>query len=165
MERKMKRVIVYYSLTNNTKEAAEHLAGKLDADLYQIETLKPMPKGKGMQMMLGGMKATFGMHPAIKGVPDELTEYAEIVLGTPIWAGKNAPAVNTLLKSKEVREKITAVFTFSGGGDNDKCMAGLQKKLPNLKHTVALADRNNKLASENERKLDTFAEELLNGKR
>ncbi len=159
----MKRAIVYYSLTNNTKEAAKYLAGRLEADLYQIELMKPMPKGKGLQMMLGGMKATFGMHPAIKGVPDELTAYAQIVLGTPIWAGKNAPAVNTLLKSKEVREKITAVFTFSGGGDNDKCMAGLQKKLPNLKHTVALADRNNKLAAENERKLDAFAEELING--
>lgn len=159
----MKRAIVYYSLTNNTKEAARYLAGRLEADLYQIETMKPMPKGKGMQMLLGGMKATFGMCPAIKGVPDELTRYDEIVLGTPIWASKNAPAINTLLKSKEFREKITAVFTFSGGGDNDKCIAQLKKKLPNLKHTVALADRNNKLASENEKKLDTFAEEIING--
>lgn len=161
----MKRAIVYYSLTDNTKEMAEIIAKKSGDDLYRIDTIKPMPKEKEKQMMLGGMKAIFGMCPAIKGMPDDILTYDEIIIGTPIWAGKNAPAINTLLESHEIRDKVTAVFTLSGGGDNDKCIARLKKKLPNLAHTVALADRNNKVASENMDKLNAFMEVLLDGKR
>lgn len=161
----MERAIVYYSLTDNTKEIAEMIAKKSGADLYRIDTIKPMPEEKEKQMMLGGMKAIFGTCPAIKGMPENILTYDEIIIGTPIWAGKNAPAMNTLLKSHEIRDKVTAVFTLSGGGDNDKCIAGLKKKLPNLAHTVALADRNSKAAAGNMDRLNAFMEVLLDGKR
>lgn len=161
----MKRAIVYYSLTDNTKEAAEIIAKDLGVDLYRIDTVKPMPKDKDKQMMYGGMQAVFGMCPDIKGIPDDIQYFDNIIIGTPIWAGKIAPAINTLLKSYEIREKVTAVFTFSGGGDNDKCIARLQKKLPNLTNTVALADRNNKIASENMNKINSFIKELSNENR
>ena len=137
----MKRAIIYYSLTGNTMGGAEKLAELLDADIYRIETIKPMPSDKTKQMMIGGMKAIFGMCPEIKGVPENTELYDEFIIGTPIWAGKHAPAVNTLLKNKKITEKITAVFTFSGGGDNDKCIEILTKMLPKLNHTAALADR------------------------
>lgn len=159
----MKRIIIYYSLTENTKNAAEKLAELLNADLCRIDTVKPMPLEKEKQMIIGGMKAVFGMRPKIKDVPTDIQSYDEIIIGTPVWAGKNAPAVNTLLKNKEIKEKVTAVFTLSGGGDNDKCVARLRKKLPNLKHTVALADRNHETASRNDDKLIAFAEEIRNG--
>lgn len=159
----MKRIIIYYSLTDNTKNAAEKLAELLNADLCRIDTVKTMPSDKGKQMIIGGMKATFGMRPEIKGVPPEITSYNEVIIGTPVWAGKNAPAVNTLLKNKQIKEKVTAVFTLSGGGDNDKCVARLRKMLPNLKYTTALADRNHKTACRNEDKLCAFAKEIENG--
>ena len=159
----MKMAIIYYSLTDNTRNAAESLAKLLDIDLYRIETIKPMPSDKAKQMLIGGMQATFGICPEIKGVPENIALYDEIIIGTPIWAGKNAPAVNTLLRHKETKEKVTAVFTFSGGGDNDKCIERLTKMLPQLKHTAALADRNNETACHNEDKLCAFAEEIQNG--
>ena len=161
----MKRAIIYYSLTDNTKETAEILAKRLGADLFRIETLKPMPKNKGKQMLIGGMKATFGMCPKIKGVPEDILSFDEIIIGTPIWAGKNVPAINTLFKCRGIEDKVTAVFTFSGGGDNDKCVAGLKRRLPNLTHMVALADRNNPVASGNMDKLEAFAKELEDGER
>lgn len=161
----MKRAVIYYSLTDNTKEAADQIAQILSADIYRIVTRKPMPAGKGSQMMFGGMQATFGMCPKILGMPENIDTYDEIIIGTPIWAGKHAPAMNTLLKNQNLREKITGVFTFSGGGDNDKCISGLIRKIPQLKYTVALADRNNKMAEENAAKVQSFAEEILNGQR
>ena len=59
----------------------------------------------------------------------------------------------------------TAVFTFSGGGDNDKCIEILTKMLPKLNHTAALADRNYKTACQNADKLYAFAEDIKNGER
>ena len=109
------------------------------------------------------MKAVFGMRPEIKDVPQNVSQYDEIIIGTPVWAGKNAPAVNTLLKNKQIREKVTAVFTLSGGGDNDRCVARLRKMLPKLKHTAALADKNHKSARLNEEKISALAKEIENG--
>lgn len=156
-----RRVVLYYSLTDNTKEAAETIAGRLNADIFRIETAKPLPQSMAKQMFFGGMQATFGMKPKLKALPTNLSSYDEIIVGTPIWASKNAPAINTLLASGKVREKVTAVFTFSGGGDNDKCMAKLSGKLPNLKAQVALADRKNPLAKENEARLEAFLKEIM----
>lgn len=159
----MKRIVLYYSLTNNTREAAEMIAEKLGAELVEIETKKPIPESQGKRFFIGGMQASFGMKPKLSECKVNLSEYDEIILGTPIWAGKNAPAINTLLADKRVRDKVTDVFTFSGGGDNDKCIEILKKKLPALRHEVALADRKHVSARDNDAKIEKFVEEILRG--
>ena len=156
----MKRLVIYYSLSGNTRSAAEKIAENLGADLIQIDFVKPLPKGTAGQMFEGGKQATFGMKPEIKGMPTDVSQYDEIIIGTPIWAGKAASPFNTVFTNKDVCEKVVAVFTFSGGGDNDKCIEALSKKLSNLKADVALADRSNAAAENNTSKLDEFAEKI-----
>ena len=113
--------------------------------------------------MFGGMRATFGMRAKLEKIEIDLTRYDEIILGTPIWAGKCVPAINTLLRDKKIANKVFAIFTVSGGGDNDKCIANLNKKLPNMKHTIALADCNNELSKKNQTSISKFVEEILGG--
>lgn len=156
----MKRAIVYYSLSNNTKEAAEYLAEKTGADLFRIEPVKPMPDTFKKQILVGGMQSSFGLKPAIKGVPENIAEYDEIIMGAPIWAGKAAAPINTLLAKYNIADKVTTVFTFSGGGDNDKCIEALAKKLPNMKTNVALADRSNAKSENNEKCLENLVSSL-----
>ena len=156
----MKRAVVYYSLSENTKEAARIIAEKLGADIYRIHTKKKMPKSFASQIMFGGMQACFGLKPAITDVPENLFEYDEIILGTPIWAGKHSPAINTLIHKYHIENKVVAVFTLSGGGDNNQCIPVLEKLLPNMKCNVALADKNNDKAAENEALIDAFIEKL-----
>lgn len=156
----MKRAIIYYSLSNNTKEAAEYLAEKLNIDLHRVELVKPMPEVFWKQILLGGMQSSCGMKPKIKGIPENIDEYEEIILGTPIWAGKAASPINTLLKNTKIADKTVAVFTFSGGGDNEKCIIELSKKLKNMRKNVALADKTNQASSNNHDKLNEFAENL-----
>lgn len=107
-------------------------------------------------MIVDGMQSTFGRKPQIKGVPDNIDYYDEIILGTPIWAGMPAAPVYTFIKKYGIADKIDAVFTFSGGGDNDRCMAQLSKTLKNIKNEVALADRNSEMAKNNHDKLEKF---------
>lgn len=156
----MRRAVVYYSLSENTKEAAEMIASKIGADIYRIGTKKKMPKSFASQIMFGGLQATFGLKPAITYVPENLFEYDEIILGTPIWAGKHSPAINTLIHKYHIENKVVAVFTLSGGGDNDQCIPTLEKLLPNLKCNVALADKNNEKAAENAALIDSFIEKI-----
>ena len=152
----MNRAVVYYSLSGNTKEAAKIIARKLGAKILEIDLVKPLPKNTVRQMLVGGMQSTFGRRPKIKGVTDNIDYYDEIILGMPVWAGMPASPVNTFIKNYGVADKIDAVFTFSGGGDNDRCLAQLSKSLKNIKSQVALADRNSNAAKDNQEKLEKF---------
>ena len=152
----MNRAVVYYSLSGNTKEAAKVIARKLGAKIFEIDLVKPLSKNTVRQMLVGGMQSTFGRRPKIKGVPDNIDYYDEIILGMPVWAGMPASPVNTFIKNYGVADKIDAVFTFSGGGDNDRCLAQLSKSLKNIKSQVALADRNSNAAKDNQEKLEKF---------
>lgn len=156
----MSKAVIYYSLSGNTKQAAKDIARKLGAKLFEIDLVKPLPKNTVKQMLVGGMQATFGKTPKIKGVPDNIDYYDEIILGTPIWAGMPASPVNTFIKKYGVADKIDAVFTFSGGGDNDRCIAQLSKSLKNLKNTAALADRSSDKAKDNQEKLEKFVMDI-----
>ena len=152
----MKRAVIYFSLSNNTKDVAEKIAALCEADIYRMEMVKSLPEKFSKQIMIGGMQSTFGMKPKIKGLPEDITSYDEIILGTPIWAGKCASPVNSVLANSELCKKIVAVFTFSGGGDNAKCERQLRGKLPNVKHIIALADRQNDLSKNNSAKVEEF---------
>lgn len=155
----MKRAVIFYSLSGNTREAAEYVAKELEAELIEITLDKPMPKNFKMQILKGGMQVTFGMKPKIKGMPANV-DFDEIILGTPIWAGKSASPINTLLAISGIRDKVIGIFTFSGGGDNEGCISQLSKLLPNMKCQVALADRKNKLSSENKAKLEMLVNNI-----
>lgn len=156
----MSKAVIYYSLSGNTKQAAKDIARKLGAKLFEIDLVKPLPKNTVKQMLVGGMQATFGKTPKIKGVPDNIDYYDEIILGTPVWAGMPASPVNTFIKKYGVADKIDAVFTCSGGGDNDRCIVQLSKSLKNLKNTAALADRSSDKAKDNQEKLEKFVMDI-----
>lgn len=154
----MSKLVIYYSLSENTKEAAQIIANGIGADLVRINTVKPMPETFASQIMYGGMLATFGIKPKVTGIPEDILSYDEIIIGTPIWAGKHSPAVNTLINKKGVAEKITGVFTLSGSGENDKCIENLKKILPNLDKVISLVDRNSENANTNIQKCNEFIE-------
>ena len=163
----MKTVIVYYSLDGNTKRAAEALADLTGADVCEIQPVRPIiSEGKPTfrVLMQGGGQVTFGLCPKIRDFPFDLAAYDRIVLGTPVWAGKCASFVRTFAKkyakAHDIADKVTAVFTLSGSGDNAGCVADLKKMLPNIGLSVSLADRSNSLSAENEKKLNGFAEQL-----
>lgn len=159
----MKDLVVYYSLEGNTQQAAEKIARKLHADVLKLNTVHDIPKSN-LKYLIGGMQATFGLCVKIKSLDLNPEHYDRIILGTPVWANKAAPAVKSFLKKYHVKDKVIALFTCSGGGDNDKCVLNLRKKLGNLKTIAAFADEKNPIASENDRKLNAFMEELTRGK-
>lgn len=160
----MKDLIVFYSLEGNTKQAAEKIADKLNADILQLNTVSEIPKNK-MKYIIGGMQAVFGVCPKIKPIGLNPEIYGSIVLGTPVWADKAAPAIHSFFRKYDVKDKVIALFTLSGGGDNEKCVQNLKKKFDHLQTTVSLADRKNPIASENDRKLSDFIEKLISTQR
>lgn len=156
----MKKAVVFYSLSGNTQAAAKEIAEGIGADLIELKLVKPFPTEKSKQLALGGMQAMFGMKPAIQELSKNIKEYDVLILGTPIWAGTIAAPVHSFLNKYQVLDKIVAVFTFSGGGDNKRCIAKLSKRLPRLKVEVALANRDSDLAIHNADKIHLFIKEV-----
>ncbi len=156
----MKKAVVFYSLSGNTQAAAKEIAEGIGADLIELKLVKPFPTEKSKQLALGGMQAMFGMKPAIQELSKNIKEYDVLILGTPIWAGTIAAPVHSFLNKYQVLDKIVAVFTFSGGGDNKRCIAKLSKRLPRLKVEVALANHDSDLAIHNADKIHHFIKEV-----
>lgn len=156
----MKKAVVFYSLSGNTQAAAKEIAEGIGADLIELKLVKPFPTEKSKQLALGGMQAMFGMKPAIQELSKNIKGYDVLILGTPIWAGTIAAPVHSFLNKYQVLDKIVAVFTFSGGGDNKRCIAKLSKRLPRLKVEVALANRDSDLAIYNADKIHHFIKEV-----
>ena len=156
----MKRLIVYYSLSGNTEEAAKKIAKELGADLLKLETVKAMPKSFAAQIMVGGGQVAFNHIPKLKPFDVDPDSYDEIILGSPIWNSKGVPAVNAFLQDEATAAKVTALFFLSGGGEIRKGLAAITKKLPNLKHTVSLLDKKHKDSIDNAAKLDQFAADI-----
>lgn len=160
----MKTIIVYYSLDGNTAAAAEALAKRIDADLCEIQPVKPIisaGKPTFRTLMQGGGQVTFGLCPKIKEFSLDLPDYDRIILGTPVWAGRCAAPVTSFLKKycpkHALTDKITAAFTLSGSGDDTRCVRQLRKLLPQLGQTVSLADGRSPLSQENSTRLAKFA--------
>lgn len=153
----MKRIVVYYSLSGNTEEAAKKIALKLGADLMKLETVKSMPKNFAARIFVGGGQVIRNYIPALKPLDKDVNAYDEIILGSPIWNSKGVPAVNAFLQEAAAAEKVTALFFLSAGGDTRKGLAAITTKLPNLKHSVSLLDRKHKNSAENDAKIEQFA--------
>ena len=157
----MKRLVVYYSLSGNTEEAAKKLAEKLGAELLKLETVKPMPKRFAAQIFVGGGQVMFHHVPELKPLEKDISAFDELILGSPIWNSRGVPAVNAFLKDEKAAAKVTALFFLSGGGEVQKGLEAITKLLPNLKHTVSLLDRKHKDSAENDAKLEQFAAAIL----
>lgn len=159
----MKRLVVYYSLSGNTEEAARKLAERLGAELLRLETVKPMPKSFAAQIFVGGGQVMFHHVPELKPLDRDAAAYDELILGSPIWNSKGVPAVNAFLTDEKAAAKVTSLFFLSGGGEIQKGLEAITKLLPNLKRTVSLLDRRHKDSAENDVKLQQFAAAILEG--
>ena len=156
----MNRAVIFYSLDGNTKEAAQKIAEALGAACIEIETAESMPDGKASRILYGGMLSSLKKRPPIKPLADNPESFDEIILGTPVWAWKCAAPVRSFLADYAVADKVTAVFTCSGGAEDSKCIADLKTMLPNIRCTVMLADRNSNYANGNAVRLKKFIAQL-----
>lgn len=155
-----KRIIVFYSLSGNTKDAVEAIAGKTESDVLQIDTVKAMPKSFFARILVGGGQVAMKYLPKLKSFENDLSAYDEIIIGTPIWNGKCVPAIRSFIQDETIAKKIAGVIVTSGSGNVTKCMKELEEKLPDLQYHVSLVDKKNADSKANEEQILRFAERL-----
>ena len=121
--------IVYYSLDGNTDYIARRIAEKTGAKLVRIETKKTYPRKGFKKFFIGGRDALFGVQPKLKSPLPDLSPFQNIVIGTPVWASRPSPAINTFLHRAKLNGKHIALFACSGGGRAEICFDKMQALL------------------------------------
>ena len=152
----MKRLVIYYSNSGNTKRVAEYIAYKINADIAEIKPLKDFPQERSQLMRKGCFQVFFNVKPSVVGVPDNIYEYDEIILGSPIWAGSIASIVNSFLYRYDVKDKIVGLFVTSGSGHGERCIKKISKKLKNLRYSVSLIG-----GAKHSKELEDFVNKLI----
>lgn len=112
-----KTLVLYYSLTGNTKVVAEEIASRLGADIEAIECVNPYDTAFHATIERCKEEQAQGILPEILPVKADLSQYDIIFVGYPVWFGTYAPPIATWLNSVDLSGKKVALFcTFGSGG-------------------------------------------------
>ncbi|MBR3310741.1 MAG: flavodoxin [Solobacterium sp.] len=133
-----KELLVYFSRAGenwdvgvvekgNTRIAAEYIAEKTGADVFEIIPVVPYPENYNETLAIAQEEKDNQARPEIKNVVVNWESYETIILGYPIWHGDLPIIVYTFLESYDFTGKTVYPFNTHGGsglaGTPDKIRA------------------------------------------
>ena len=116
----MSRVLVaYFSPTGTTKKVAQELAQIEDADLFEIAPQQPYTAAD-LDWRDTASRSTVEMNdpnarPAMAGKVENMADYDTVLIGFPIWWGREPSIVDTFLDAHDFSGKVIVPFCTSGG--------------------------------------------------
>lgn len=158
----MNTLIIYYSLEGNIEFISRSIAKSLNADLYKVEPKKAYPK-KGLAKFLhGGSDSIKHVKPELVSPLPDLSKYELILIGCPVWAGRPAAPMNTVLDGLDFAGKKIAIFVSSAGGSSQKTIQAIAAGAKNAAETVASFSLKNPLQhpSDSLRSVEEFINRL-----
>ena len=109
----MKKIFIYYSLTGNGDLIAEYLKRK-GYEIRKVETGEPLPRNNILRILTGGYKAMINYEDRLVNFNDDISKYAEILIGSPIWNFRLSSPINTVLKLLNLKNKKVKFVLYSG---------------------------------------------------
>ena len=125
-----KTLVLYYSLTSNTKAVAEEIANRLGADIEEIACVNPYDTNFQACIQRCMQEREQGVTPDIQTVKADLSQYDIIFLGYPVWFGTYAPPVATFLNIVDLCGKKIVPFCTFGSGGLESSIADLKAEEP-----------------------------------
>ena len=131
----MKKIFIYYSLTGNGDMVANFLSKK-NIDIRKVETLEPLPKNYILSIITGGFKASINYKDKLNNFNDDISNYDEIIIGSPIWNSRLSTPINSVLKKLDLSNKKITFILYSGSGKSPKAT----QKINNLNKNAKIID-------------------------
>ena len=126
----MKKLFIYYSHTGNGDVVSTFFKEK-GYEIRKVVEKKKMPKSFFMQMMVGGFRAGIGAKGKLVNYNNDVKEYDEVVIASPIWNKKFPPATNAVLKETDLSNKKVTFVLYSGSGTGPKATEKINKLFKN----------------------------------
>ncbi len=111
----MKRIVVYYSYTGNTKKIAEEVKNKLNCDILELEPENAFSDDYDEVVEEYQNNSIDNKEVPIKDINVNLDEYDKIIIGTPVWWYTISPVVVTFLKKYDLSGKKIYPFSTNAG--------------------------------------------------
>lgn len=111
----MKTLVTGFSLTGNTRFILKIISKELFADFEMLELRKPYPVlgNKLLNILACGFRSLFDRRPSIKEF-EAWNDYDTVVVGSPVWAGRHAPPINSLIAKHDFDGKKVGVLLTGG---------------------------------------------------
>ena len=110
-----KKLIAYFTYTNNTKKIAERIKEKLNYDILEIKTVVPYSDDYDTVVNDQQNGEASNFLPEIQDINIDLNQYDEIILGTPVWWYRPVPAIRTFLTHNDLSGKTIKPFATNAG--------------------------------------------------
>ncbi len=120
----MNKLIIFYSLSGNTKFIAEVIAKAINADILELKT------ENFMKYFWGGKKVMMKEKPKLMPLDKNPVDYDIIFIGTPVWAWDYTPPLHSFFSQVKLNGKKIALFC-TNGGQRGKTFENIKKKLKN----------------------------------
>ncbi|RAI03819.1 hypothetical protein DLJ53_04930 [Acuticoccus sediminis] len=149
-------LVVYFSETGHTARAARDVALRLGGDLDRIVPLMPQKSSP----LAKAFAALMGREELVHNPARNPSEYAVVVIASPVWAGRLPPPVRGYLGKVKGRLGAVAFLVTCGGGGTRaafRCMRDAAGRPPIAQVTITDADRRSGMDAG---KLATFADML-----
>ena len=108
-----KVLVVYYSLTGNTKDIAERIQKKTQADVYEIKTAEEI-KTNPWFYLKAWAQLKEGKYPALAGALPDFSKYDWVFVGFPVWWYTAATPGLSFLDKADFKGRKVVPFSTQG---------------------------------------------------
>ncbi|HXX66823.1 MAG TPA: flavodoxin [Polyangiaceae bacterium] len=120
-------LVVYFSQSGTTRTLAETIARELDADLEEI---RETTKRRGILGVARSMlEVLLGRSPGLRPSTHDPSDYALVLIGTPVWAASVSGPVRAYLGQHKTRFPRVAFFATEGGRGADHVFSQMSEIL------------------------------------
>lgn len=126
----MSKLFIYYSYYGNGDIVANKLKEK-DFEIRKVNSKLKLSKNFFLCMMKGGYMAFTSKKPKLVNYDNDISNYDEVFIGSPIWNDRIAPPINTVLKETNFENKKLTFIFYSGSGKGNKAKLKINKLYPN----------------------------------
>lgn len=125
-------LVVYYSSTGNTKEAAELIAAATGGDLFELVPSDPYTdedlnwNDENSRVVYEHENPDARDVALVSSVPENFSEYDTVFIGYPLWWGIAAWPVNSFIEANDFTGKTVIPFctsASSGLGESGELLA------------------------------------------
>lgn len=111
----MKKIVIYFTYTGNTKMIANKISKILNCDILEIKPKVPYVNDYNEVVEDEHNSERSNYLPEIENINIDLNDYNEIIIGTPVWWYRPAPVIRTFLNKFDLSGKKVIPFATNAG--------------------------------------------------
>ena len=129
-EKAEKILIAYFSWSGNTRDIANNINSRIDADIVELTPVDPYSDDYNTVLMEAQEDQHRQARPELNEHIDNMEQYDTILLGYPNWWASIPMPIATFLESYDFSGKTIIPFCSHGGGRFGQSLTAIAKLAP-----------------------------------